>query len=220
MFASMSEPIGKALLPLKRRWHAKESILEMKNGGGRQWKQMEWIGWYFEYKCEELLAHLFEQFQYPKYGNTSFDGLFHIPWDFKSHVSGNIETGERKSTGIVINDAEACENAIKEYGEFGVIVASGLAVYNDENRSFQEWHTNLKGGLSNYEMLRVARTSNSRLRKTSYEPEEIRFVHFTKDLLLSCGSFQKNFRNADGSPRREKVMLTWDQVNMNTKYII
>jgi len=55
---------------------------------------------------------------------------------------------------------------------------------------------------------------------TSFETEEIRFVHFTKDVLSTCGSFQKDFRNADGSPRREKVMLTWDQVKRNTKYQI
>lgn len=220
MFASMSESIGKALLPLKRGWDAKESILEMKNGGGKQWRQMEWIGWYFEYKCEELLANLFEKFQYPKYGNTSFDGLFHIPWDFKSHVSGDLLTRKRKHSSIVINDAEACEKAIEEYGEFGIVIACGLAKFNDEDRSFQEWHTDLKGGLSNYEILRVARTNNSRLRKTFFEPEEIRIVQITKSLLLSCDSFQKNFRNADGSPRREKVMLTWDQVRMNTQYRI
>jgi len=220
LFASISATIAEALLPLKRGWDAKESILEMKNGGGRQWKQMEWIGWYFEYKCEKLLTHLFERFQYPKYGNTPFDGLYHIPWDFKSHVSGDLTSGKRKPSNIVINDAEACEKAIKEYGEFGVIIACGLAKYNDEDRSFQEWHTNLKGGLSNYEILRVARTSNSRLRKTFFEVEEIRFIQITESLLLSCDSFQKNFRNADGSPRREKVMLTWDQAIKNTRFQI
>ncbi|MFA6641756.1 MAG: hypothetical protein WCS47_09150, partial [Thermovirgaceae bacterium] len=188
MFVSISESIGKELLALKRRWDAKESILEMKNGGGKQWRQMEWIGWYFEYKCEELLADLFERFQYPKYGNTAFDGFYHIPWDFKSHVSGDLLSGIRKPSNIVINDAEACEKAIRDYGQFGVIVACGLAIYNDEDRSFQEWHTDLKGGLSNYEILRVARTNNSRLRKTSFETEEIRFVHFTKDVLSTCGS--------------------------------
>ena len=46
----------------------------------------------------------------------------------------------------------------------------------------------------------------SRRRKTEFILSEIHFVCFDAGTLSQCGgSFQKGFRNADGSPRREKV---------------
>lgn len=48
----------------------------------------------------------------------------------------------------------------------------------------------------------------SRRRKTEFVLSEIHFICFdTETLNLCCGSFQKGFRNADGSPRREKITI-------------
>ena len=48
----------------------------------------------------------------------------------------------------------------------------------------------------------------SRKRKTEFVLSEIHFVCFDSDTLLECsGTFQKGFRNADGSPRREKITI-------------
>ena len=40
---------------LERKWDGKECILELKEAD-YQWKQMEWIGWYIEYKLRKLLT--------------------------------------------------------------------------------------------------------------------------------------------------------------------
>jgi len=37
---------------------------------------------------------------------------------------------------------------VREYGTIGLILALGEVVYNDTNRTFQQWHEELKGGLS------------------------------------------------------------------------
>ena len=48
----------------------------------------------------------------------------------------------------------------------------------------------------------------SRQRKTEFILSEIYFACFDIETLGECGgSFQKGFRNADGSPRREKVTI-------------
>lgn len=81
----------------------------MRDNGGRNWRQMEWIGWYFEFLCERHLKEIME-FHKIKYGNTSFDGFCEVPFDFKAHAI-NTEVHN-----VVINDTEAIEKAIEEFG--------------------------------------------------------------------------------------------------------
>ena len=48
----------------------------------------------------------------------------------------------------------------------------------------------------------------SRRRKTEFVLSEIHFICLNDETLSQCsGSFQKGFRNADGSLRRTKVMI-------------
>ncbi len=42
------------LQPLKRNWNGKQCITESKEAD-YNWRQMEWIGWYFEYKSRRVL---------------------------------------------------------------------------------------------------------------------------------------------------------------------
>jgi hypothetical protein len=178
----------------------------MKDNNYPHWKQMEWIGFYFQYLCEKKLADIF-QFQIPRYGNASFDGLYQIPFDFKSHA---INTS---SHTVIVNDSEAISQAIKEYECVGVIIALGEVVYNDKERTFQAWHESLKGGLSQYTKDRIARGAWSRLRKCSLYLSQITIIEITDKTLIKCGSFQEDFRNSDGSPRRSKLTLNLEKMN-------
>ena len=117
-------------------WDGKKSILEMTDNNGRHWKQMEWIGWYFEYWCNRNLTGVMEMPYSKKYGNVSFDGYLKIPWDFKSHA---IQSGNK----IIVNDSEATANAIADFGCVGLIIASGPVVY-DESQEFKKWHAKQK----------------------------------------------------------------------------
>ena len=187
-------------------WDGKEAILEMRDNGGRNWKQMEWIGWYFEFLCEKYLKDIMK-FHKIIYGKTSFDGFLEVPFDFKSHA---INTESHK---VIINDTEATINAIEKYGEVIVIMALGEVVYNDKNRTFQGWHEKIKGGKSAYELKRIERGALSRLRKTEFNLNELMFIKIDKSTLEKCGSFQKNFRNSNGSPRRSKVLLDLEKLD-------
>jgi hypothetical protein len=181
-------------------WDGKEAIVEMKDNGFPHWRQMEWIGWYFQYLCENRLGEKL-QIPGPKYGRSEFDGLGSIPWDFKSHT---INT---KSKKIIVNDTEATAHAIEEYGEVGLVLAKGEAIYNDDDGSFKTWHDELKGKITDYEKKRIKRGAPSRSRKTSFKVKEIQLIRLNDDTLINSGSFQEGFRNSNGLPRREKVML-------------
>jgi hypothetical protein len=121
---------------------------------------------------------------------------------------------------IIVNDSEAIKYAIGEYGEVGLVLALGKVAYNDEMRTFQKWHEVLKGGKSRYEMERIARGAWSRLRKVSFTLEQISFIRLTDATLVKCGSFQSDFRNSNGKPRRAKVLIDLEKLDEETVHFV
>lgn len=65
-----------------------------------------------------------------------------------SWALGAIKSDDHK---CILNDCGAIDATIKKYGEHGVLIALCDVEYNDVNRTFQKWHSKLKGGLSAYE---------------------------------------------------------------------
>lgn len=205
-FLEISQCISIEFKNIPKIWDGKKAILEMKDANFPQWKQMEWIGWYFQFLCERLLKDKVK-IPGPKYGNVHFDGFKVIPWDFKAHA---INTS---SHHLIVNDSEAVSNAIKEFGCVGLIVALGEVEYNDSYKTFQKWHEELKGGKSDYEIERIKRGAWSRLRKVKFYLKQISFIKIDDAVLVKSGSFQRNFRNANGSLRREKVLLNLEKLD-------
>lgn len=207
------QQIGNRLSKIHKTWDGRKSILEMKSAGYPHWKQMEWIGFYFQFLCERYLSGIMK-IPGPRYGNVSFDAFKDIPWDFKAHAMNT------SSHQIIVNDSEAIANGIKDYGAVGLIIAIGKVQYNDEDRTFQKWHEALKGGKSDYEIERIQRGAWSRLRKVSFDLQQISFIKITDQTLVKCGAFQRNFRNSNGSPRREKVLLDLGKIDEELIYYL
>ena len=153
-------------------WEGEETILYMKDNGCRNWRQMEWPGWYFQFMCENILGkEKFFNIPGPSYNNVEFDGYRNIPWDFKAHtVNGSSQNK------VPTNGYQEVRAAINEYGCVGFIIASGNAIFDAENQTFKKWHDFLKGKTSNYEKERIARGAPSRRRKASFEMDSIHFV--------------------------------------------
>ena len=186
---------------LPKIWNGKDAILEMRAGGSKHWKQMEWQGGYFQCKCRSIFQGILRM-PGKKYGKTEFDAFSEISWDLKAH------TANTTSHTVITNDAESIMKTIDDYGHYGIILAIGAVKYNDEEGTFKKWHDTLKGGISKYEENRINRGAMSRIRKTEFVLSEIHFCVFDFEALAQCGgSFQKGFRNADGSPRREKISV-------------
>ena len=190
-------------------WDGRKAILEMRDSGYPHWKQMEWMGFYFQFLCDTKLPPLVK-IPGPKYGRVEFDGFSEIPWDFKAHQDKNANGQDNKS--VIVNDSLAIAEAIKQFGGAGLILAIGDAKYNDEDRSFQVWHQELKGGLSNFEKERILRKVPSRLRKTEFRLREIKLILLDDKKVRGLGSFQEGFRNSDGSPRNAKVFLDLESI--------
>ena len=213
-FNETAKQIAKILKTgIQKEWDGRKCITEMRDKAGRHWKQMEWMGFYFQFICETKLQGIMD-IPGPKFGHVEFDGLCEIPWDFKAHA---MNTSSHK---IIVNDSEATANAIKEYGAVGLILAVGKVVYNDEDRTFQAWHEKVKGGESKYTRARKKRGGWSRLRKVSFDLQQISFIRLTDDTLIKCGSFQSDFRNSDGSPRRPKVLIDLEKLDEETVHFV
>lgn len=212
-FLAISKELSFAIKNIPIYWDGRKSILEMKEANFPHWRQMEWIGFYFQFLCGKLLKD-FMQIPGPRYGHAEFDGFRVIPWDFKTHA---INTSSHQ---IIVNDSEATALAIKEFGCVGLILTMGKVKYNDDKRTFQKWHERLKGGKSQYELERIKRGAWSRLRKVEFRLEQISFIKIDDDVLIKCGSFQRGFRNADGIPRREKVLLDLEKLDEEIIFFI
>jgi len=212
-FHTVTHQICKVLKKFPKNLDGKTCILEMKKNNSNKWRQMEWIGFYLEYWCNENLKKIMQMPCPKKYGRVSFDGYLDFPWDFKCHV---IEAGDK----IIVNDSEAISNAVKEHGFIGIILVIGNATYDNVGQEFKKWHDKLKGDRTEFVIKRINRGAISRKRKISLSVSKILFIKIDQNLLSECDAFQKNFRNANGMPRRNKVLLDLSKIQNNTEYII
>ena len=192
----------------------KDAILEMKENNGKNWKQMEWAGFYFEYWCNQNLKNILEMPYSKKYGNVTFDAFFKRPWDFKCHA---IEA----SKWAPINDYEAISTAIDEFGGLGIVLAECSVDYDNESSDFKKWHDSLKGKTTPYVEAAIKRNAPSRRRKTEIKVKRISFINLNRKLLdNACKSFQENFKNSNGKSRRRKVKLDLSKIKDNLEYAI
>ena len=194
--------------------YAKDAILELK-AADYQWRQMEWIGWYFEYKIFNVLSEYLGGRVGPKYGNTKFDYQNHFVWDLKAHP--NYNNKGKPNEPMILNDQESIEKCVAENSGIGFIVVKGDAEFDDSGE-FKAWHDALKGGTSPYEHERIERGAKSRKRKIAFDIERIDAYFIQDQSVLDMGIedgwlnfFQKGMRNADGSPRRPKYALRTDK---------
>lgn len=207
MTLAFSEDIAKAkslLADLPRVWDGKQSVLELKEAN-YQWKQMEWWGFYFEYVCRSRLMGNFE-IPGERFGRVSFDLKGSVNWDLKSKA---IKSDDHR---CILNACAAIDESVERHGEHGVAIALCDVTYNDEDRSFQKWHSELKGGLSKYEISRQTRTSVSRYRKTRAELVEILFLRIDKVNVKRIAQWRQG-QNSNGRPRRPKYMLNIEDLD-------
>jgi hypothetical protein len=127
-------------------WDGKASVIQMRDDGYGQWRQMEWPGFYFEYRGLRALhsgmGHRAWTAPPQKYGVTVFDYAHHFVWDMKAHtervrgdVSGTITRGRGAAP---LNDQHSTELCAADTG-VGLLIVNGEALV-DETRAFDAWH--------------------------------------------------------------------------------
>lgn len=180
------------------RWEGKACVLEMKTEQ-YHWRQTEWWAFYFELLCKR---HLSPPFTMPgdRCGTVLWDAKRSINWDLKAKA---IKTD---STSFILNDVSAMDASVKAHGEHGVLIALCDVEYNDANRTFQNWRTELQGGKSKYTLARELRTSASRYRKTLAVLVEVLFVRIDGKALTRM-AYMAQGRNSNGKARPRKYMF-------------
>jgi hypothetical protein len=189
----------------------RDAIVEMKDAGSPNWRQMEWIGFWFEYVVESQLKSRLGVSVGPSVGRTKFDLVLDHVWDLKVHPQNSA------SKFLILNDKEAVDSCIEEFGGFGFVVVTGDAEY-DESGQFKAWHDGLKGGRSTYEEERVRRGAPSRRRKIGFCPKAIDAVFLVNQGDVSrglnerwLGYFQTGMRNSNGAARRAKYQINFEK---------
>lgn len=207
MTAKKDIHLAKHLLSsLPTSWDGKNSILTLKEAKFN-WRQMEWWAFYFEFRCYQKMEGAFSipGDRFGKARTACFDLKRSINWDLKAKA---IKSDDHRS---ILNDTKAMNLSIKKYGAHGLVVALCDVEYNDNDRTFQKWHQELKGGKSKYEIDREQRTSVSRYRKTKVELKEILFLVVNSKNISSLGIHHQG-RNSNGKPRPPKYMLDYDTI--------
>ena len=194
----------------------KIAIEIMRTEGSSNWRQMEWIGFWFEHVVENQVIPKTGGSRGPKFGRTEFDFQRNHVWDLKVHLDG--------SDWLILNDQEAVKACLDDNSGLGYIILEGTAEF-DEDGEFKSWHDMLKGGSSAYEIERLRRGAPSRRRKTSFKPNRVLAIWIpsasdaseaVKDGWLK--GFQEGMRNSNGNLRRSKFQIRLSMVP--TRYIL
>lgn len=184
----------------------KEAITSMKENNSNNWKQMEWMGFYFEEKARENL----DVDRGPTIDGTRFDVQKEYVWDLKTH-SRYTQSGNKRYD-MYLNDAYSMEQCIDNSG-MGFIVAYVEPEYDNDERDFYHWHQELKGGDSQYTKKRKKRGASSRRRKAAFEFESIEayWIDTLEELesAIEDGwiSRRGQGRNCNGDSRNDKYVM-------------
>ena len=131
-------------------------------------------------------------------------------WDIRYHADGRYN--------VPMGDIEETNQIISKFQGLGILIFD-IHANSDVQKSFVEWHEELKGGPSSYTIQRESEGRRDQPRKTDYFIKKVFAYYFTSsdmqhginDKWLKT-SFQGGFRNSDGSSRKGKYML-------DTRYI-
>jgi len=197
---------------MPRHVDGQQAIIQMRDEGSRNWKQMEWIGFWFEHLVERSVRPLIGGRVGPTVGRVTFDLQIDRVWDLKVHP-------EESGSTVILNDQEATDAVISDFGGLGFIVVWGNATYDDGDGSFKDWHDALKGGTSAYEVERIRRDAPSRRRKTAFRPMGAKAL-WLPDLETVAraqrtgwlSDFQEGMRNSNGGGRRSKYKVNLEKV--------
>ena len=186
---------------LPRHWDGPEKVIEMRDGGCPNWRQTEWFGFYFEWKGKESLIRTHGGGDGPRYGRSAIDYRREYPWDLKAHCIGT------RSGFTSLNDLEAVDRAIAEFGGVGFLVATGIPA-RDEARSFRERHVRVSGGESAYSKRNRAEGAPSRMRKRAFELQDVDgfFLEGQAEVARALGEGWLTNRNQVGMKNSNKAI--------------
>lgn len=184
----------------------KSEIKDAQNG----WQQMEWLGFHFENLMKKSLGNTVIQDDGPRFGSSTIDSWISVdgvkkPVDLKFHSMDNRRG--RAQVKVPLNDAEAVEACIAEYGVYYLLVAKADCDY-DNDGSFKKWRETIQGGPSKVSLENIALKRTSRVRKTGARIREFSIYAITAENLPSLGNFKQGKQHS-GAERKRKYILNF-----------
>ena len=205
--------LDELIIHIPKAIHGVSAVETMRREGSRNWKQMEWIGFWFEHLVEKKIITSVGGKTGPRYGKTVFDLQRKHVWDLKVHLDG--------SDWLILNDREAVSFCIENNSGIGYLIVEGSAQFDDDG-TFKKWHDEQKGVQSPYEFQRIKRGAPSRRRKKVFFPKRLVSLWIPTLSDLAKGDedgwlkgFQKGMRNSNGTLRREKFQIKVNEVPNN-----
>lgn len=202
-FATLDEEaaalLGVLNTSVSNHWDGRTAVKEMRSAEFRQWRQSEWIGFYFEFIGIPALIDAFGGGSVQVL-NVTFDYSLGAPWDLKAHSDS--------SSSAILNDARSVDQRLEE-GPLGFVVLSGTSEY-DEDGAFDDWHRQVT---SQEGRGRSVNSDHQRRRKAGFGPHSlssylVRDEAHGKDLLdAGALALRSQGRQSDGKPRSPKYHL-------------
>ena len=185
-------------------WNGRSCVNEMREADHNQWKQIEWVGWYFEFVGLPAIINAHGGGP-EKIGRTTFDYVRNYVWDLKTHAEEGVRVPGDFKRPAPLNDKAAMEECLSERGSLGFITLSGAASF-EGHVEFDNWHRALRGKASSMS------TSPRRL-KVAFKPICLEAYAFEGECALqeACETGELRVFNqghqASGAPRNPKYQL-------------
>ena len=208
--AHLGSRIQSILSKFPKTWDGKECIVQMRQEGSKNWRQMEWIGWYFEHLCVTRLNNVFEMpgesFRDSK---VTFDGSAEgYNFDFKAHAWMTASGKHQPST--VLNDKVSMDESVAKYGRHGLLLALLKCEYDHDGR-FKTWHEAIKGSASKYVLDGITSGRISRKRKVRAVVEKYIVLTITKENIHRLPIMNQG-KNSNGKPRMPKYGINLQDI--------
>lgn len=189
---------------------ARASFQDDKKNAPQNWRQMEWLGFYFEEQMKDSDHNSVVNGHGPRFGNVEIDSWIgdesnRKPVDIKFHSMNNAKG--HAQVEVPLNDADAVNRCIEEHGVYYLLIAKADCQY-DTDESFKKWREELQGGAGKASLENAANGKVSRLRKTGADIREFSLYAITKDNMDKLGNFSQGTQHS-GAARNVKYSLNF-----------
>ncbi len=191
-FAEDATLLKQRIANLPTLWDGKASVMELREAG-RNADRPDWWVAYFETLCFNALRGEFQQ-PGDRFGATAFHLKRNINWDVKAKAIRS------DSQIVVLHDARALRETIRQNGEAGVILALCDVEYGDTDRAFEKWRTDLINDASANQNEREPPTATSRYRITKATLTQILLLRLTRNDLPQLCQTREETSNAEPRP--------------------
>lgn len=188
----------------------RDAVEWMRNSNSSNWRQMEWMGFYFEEKSIQVL----DIDSGVQIYNTVFDASRNHVWDFKTHTL--YDSAGNKRYDVYLNDAASIEECVSRDG-IGFIVAHVEPEYDDSG-NFYDWHEELKDSHGSYNKRQSDTESPSRVRKSGFSFDKIE-AYWIEDMEMLESACREGWMreavqgvNSGGNERKSKYKLYPERV--------